>query len=200
MITDAYSTKMSMKKGEKDKDEDARRAAIYKRVRETYSSLQEAFEAGDKDVLEALSCVHYSAEGKMSMHIAPYARHEKVIVWEQQHDLYDGVDGAKLAGIVPEAIQGIMSEEPLTEKLIQVRDAMGLTPEQAKLHQERAARRLFHEKDYMVIECIPWKPEEGYGVLLERMKQKYDEMGDIYDFKEMKTKPEYLERLGPSDN
>lgn len=177
----------------------------YDEIRERYDDLRGAFLDGCPFVGEALTTLHCDANLKMTIGHAEYVVEGKKVFWRERPDFNFNTEDGKLEGIVPDALRQIMQLPTIFEMvdLQQTAEAIWadepLSQEELRekqlYHSGRAIRRILHEKDYLILECVKWKREEGYGALLDNMMKKYEEVADIYDFDKMKTKSEFLDRF-----
>ena len=162
----------------------------YQELKHKYDGLDEAFKAGEKDVVETLTAFRYSSDGKMNLGSIEYRVKEGKIVWSQVTEMKEE-EGAKVGGNIPDALRKIMSLPTILQES-KTREAAArenLTTEEQIFYSGRAVRKLFTSQNFLVMDCVPWSQEEGYGVLLSRMMEKFDEVGNSYDFKTMKYNP-----------
>lgn len=216
IITDGYGIRGGAGGPRKEQME------IYDQIREEFGTLQDAFLAGNPNVIEVITAIRYNPDKTMSMAGAEYTIENKKVIWgryneideEEPHEPEDDEDvwkefidtkkGPLVGGYVADAIRKIM-KLPSLLGMAQMQDAakicgIGDNVEKQLYHSGRAIRKVLHQEHFLIMECVPWKKEEGYGVLLQKMKEKYDKIGDIYDVDKMETKPEFLQKYYPSMN
>lgn len=211
IITDGYGIV-----GKASEDNYKLREQIVKK----YESLQAAFLAGHKDVIEVITAIRYNPDGTMSMASIQYTIENKKVIWGEMIDVDEDEPhepdplntdpwevakenkGPRVSGFVADSMRKIMKSPPVTElpRLSVMAEKMGLNLQQQLHHTGRAIRKILHQQNYLILECVPWSAREGYGVLLKRMKEKFDEIGDIYDVDNMETKPQFWQKYWPSMN
>jgi hypothetical protein len=176
--------------------------AKYKEIQDKYGNFQEAFEAGEDCIGEVITCIRCTKEGDIQAANCQYKREGEKVTWEEDQILSSTQEGAEISGNIPDALRHIVGIPPMFggEEMNAAAEACGLDddPEKQLYHCRRVIRRLLHEKDYLIVECIKWKESDGYGVLLNGIMDKFKEAEELYDFDNMKTNPEYLNKY--SDN
>lgn len=165
----------------------------YEEIGKKYGTLQDAFHQGIEDVVECITAFHYYPDGTMTLGSAEYRDVDGKLVWSNTTEMNDkNDDGVKVSGLIAESIRKIMTSPSILEMgtIQQAAAKFGLEDDKNKqlYHAGRAVRRVLHEKNFLVMECVPWQKEEGCGVLFERMMQKFEEIKDLYDFDNMRSK------------
>ena len=202
VITDGYH--IMPKEGESREAFEERHQAI----RDKYGLFQDAFLDGCEEVGEALTAIRCDAEGRVMVANHYYAREDQTTTWIGEPSFLDsGEEGAEIGGFIPDNLREIMKEDPIwdDETLRIQAEAAGLNvdsmdPQKRIWHTSRAVRQALHMKDYILMEAIRWNPNEGYGELLRRTKELYDQMEGLYDFKKMRTEAAFWQQWGRSSN
>jgi hypothetical protein len=204
IITDGYCLSRQAFYGKEKEVSREEWEEVWEGVRKKYNnSLFDAFQDGCEYVGEAITAMRCNEEKEFICMNAEYEIKDGKISWFSNSSPLKSTDeGAKIEGLMPDGLRQIMAFQTVFEmpELVAAQNMLDFhDPEKILYHSGRAVRQLLHQKDYFLLECIV---NEGgnYGDLLRAIKEKYDEVEDIYDFKEMKTKPEFLKKFEPGDN
>jgi hypothetical protein len=178
-------------------------------VREKYGSYQDAFKQGVEGVTESLSVVRCKlvprvVEGKVTFISVAYESQNKDVIWGEETTMEDGVGGARFEGNIPSALRAILKEPSILEmKLMRTAaEKLGLDgdPERQLYHGGRAIRKILHMENFLIMECVKWKEEEGEAALRERVEQQFEDIKDVYDLEKMETSDLFWDKYWPGMN